>query len=406
MRVVGIPLDTEERGSMSDVDHPGPRRVPRPSGLLGMIGLVVLIEIGLSRLEPRLIPLVASDWRETGEAARTESRGVDLLCFGDSQVKMGVVPTVLERELGLTAYNLAVLGGPPPQSYFLLRRAYDSGARPGVIVIDATATMLSGRSYLANVREWAGLLGPIEGHELAKAEFDLGYLGPFLIHRYLPSARIRLDLRQAVLDLLAGREPSPVVPWSTIVRRQSTVNRGSYLVASKADPGGPDPYPAGRVSPTEAAYCYPEDWQPWQSNLHYLDEFVALAESRGARVFFLIPPIHAGVQARREERGLDAAYLAIVEKLRGRHRDMIVVDGRHAGFGHGVFRDPIHLDRDGALALSRCLARAIAANLDAPPRSSRWVVLPPDTGSKTSDDVEDVDQSRLALEATGLTTRR
>jgi hypothetical protein len=39
-----------------------------------------------------------------------------VLAFGDSIVKFGFVPRVIEAEAGLSAYNLATDGGPPALS--------------------------------------------------------------------------------------------------------------------------------------------------------------------------------------------------------------------------------------------------------------------------------------------------
>jgi hypothetical protein len=151
------------------------------------------------------------------------------------------------------------------------------------------------------------------------------------------------------------------------------------------------------LPPHEEAVCYPPGWTPYPTNLVYLDRAIALAESRGIPVFYLIPPIHPGVQLGRERRGLDAAFVGLVEKIRSRYKNVVVVDGRHAGFGHGVFADSHHLTADGAAALSAGLADTIATRLDRPGDGERWVSLPPFREPGAKPPIEDMDESRMAL---------
>jgi len=101
-----------------------------------------------------------------------------------------------------------------------------------------------------------------------------------------------------------------------------------------------------------------------------------LAASRAAAVFLVIPPIHPGVQAERERRGLDEAYVSLVRKIHDKYANVTVVDGRHAGFGHWVCFDGRHLNFEGATALSHGLSEVIAARLDGPADAGRWVALP------------------------------
>src|SRR6202012_2342880 len=56
--------------------------------------------------------------------------------YGDSQVKFGVSPLLLESKLGQPSHCLAIQGGQAPSSYFLLRRTLDSGVIPSAILVD------------------------------------------------------------------------------------------------------------------------------------------------------------------------------------------------------------------------------------------------------------------------------
>ena len=114
-------------------------------------------------------------------------------------------------------------------------------------------------------------------------------------------------------------------------------------------------------------------------------------------MFLLIPPIHPGVQAERERLGLDAAYVALVRKIHDKYANVTVVDGRHAGFGHGACFDGRHLNFEGATALSHGLAEVISARIDDPDRAARWIALPTYADPTARLAVEDLDESKTAV---------
>ena len=119
---------------MDASSRPGER--PRvPAGMLGMIALMVLVELGLGRTH-RFDSDLSESWRIKASAARREALRSDVLCFGDSLVEFGLVPQVFEERLGGKAYNLALHAGAPSASYFLLKHALEGGARPKAVVVD------------------------------------------------------------------------------------------------------------------------------------------------------------------------------------------------------------------------------------------------------------------------------
>jgi hypothetical protein len=122
-------------------------RARAPLGLIGMTVLVVAVESWLSSHSLELSQdRTLFEWRATGIAARGEEvKRSEVLCFGDSLVKYGIYPPILEASLGRSAFNLAVQGCPPPVSYFLLRRALDGGARPKAVIVDVHAMVLPSR---------------------------------------------------------------------------------------------------------------------------------------------------------------------------------------------------------------------------------------------------------------------
>ncbi|HEV3121033.1 MAG TPA: hypothetical protein VGY53_03985, partial [Isosphaeraceae bacterium] len=100
-----------------------------------MLCLVGLVEGALAERELLLATAVTANSRFAAQMAQREGPACGILAFGDSQVKCGILPAVLEDRLGLRAFNLAILASPPPASYFLLRRALGAGARPAAIVV-------------------------------------------------------------------------------------------------------------------------------------------------------------------------------------------------------------------------------------------------------------------------------
>jgi hypothetical protein len=385
---------------------PSRRQRPWPVGLLGMLVLVFVVEVNLPRFDSRLTPLGASNWRQTGAAARTSATHVDVLLFGDSLVKTGLLPTIFEEERGLTSYNLALLGAPPSASYFMLRRALDSGARPRAIVLDAQPSILMECAPSSNPREWAELLSLKEAMQLAKVEHLPDVITHYVMTRYIPSVRYRFDIQKAASDLFRRTTSSSDVSWLALHDRQQDKNRGGYVNPSTPGRFGPDSRPNGKVLQEEVATCYPGAWWGRPPNLAFLEKFLKLAESHEIPVFFLIPPIHPGVQSERERLGLDELYLTLIRKIQRRYRSVIVVDGRHSGFDHGLFWDAFHLGRQGATALSRGLAEVIGTRLAHPSDSDdHWVSLPTFVEPSRWVAIEDTDESIALLRDPGTIRR-
>src|SRR5579864_4449265 len=80
-----------------------------PSGLVGMLCLIAAVESLMERHEQSLTTVVAANSRFAARKAETEATSCRLLVFGDSQVKCGVDPKIIEDCLNVRAYNLAIL---------------------------------------------------------------------------------------------------------------------------------------------------------------------------------------------------------------------------------------------------------------------------------------------------------
>jgi hypothetical protein len=362
----------------------GAGRARIPWGIAGALALVVLVESRVGRRDLHLTHELTTGYRASGEAA---SRVGDcrLLCLGDSLIKHGVAPRVLEERLGLRAYNLASAGGVAPLTYFLLRRALDSGARPTALVIDAFPTQLQTDPLLAE-RSLAAVLRPGEALDLARRSHDAGLPGRLLAARLLPSVAHRAEIRE-VLTLAAAGVAAQFGPVNRVAARNVRVNRGAYLLEKNPD--------AERTPehPDEAVIMAMGPWGCHPTNAAYLRGCLDLAAARGIVVYWLLPPIQPRLQARRERSGYDAGYDRMVEGLLVRYPNLTVIDGRHAGYPGRVFHDGSHLDAQGAYAYSLALAEVLRR----PGPGSRRVILPTCRDFPVPDWLEDRTGSAHAL---------
>ena len=137
----------------------GPGRVRIPLGLLGAVALVVAVEASIAH--EKMGSLGGSQWscEDTLAGAGSVAQGSRVLCFGDSLIKQGLAPTVVEARSGLPAYNLALAGGQAPASYFLLRKALASGAKPDAVVVEYFPRLLSLEPEF-NIENWPFLANP------------------------------------------------------------------------------------------------------------------------------------------------------------------------------------------------------------------------------------------------------
>jgi hypothetical protein len=133
----------------------------------------------------------------------------------------------------------------------------------------------------------------------------------------------------------------------------------------------------GRVVdvPIHQRYNYPPGWVPDRVNAEYLRRLLGLAQAHGITVYWLIPPVHPGVQAAKEAAGFDARYLAFVRSCQARYSNLVVIDGSRSGYDPSTFVDPDHLGLEGAYALSTDLGNVLCRARVAPV-ANRWVSLP------------------------------
>jgi len=356
-----------------------------PWGFLGMVALVVVLEVSLVRQE-RFLTEHAACWRAKGLAASREAAACEVLCLGDSQVEFGVLPRVIEARLGADAraYNLALHAGPPAATYFLLRRALDAGAKPRAVVVDFTPRQLARPPGHDEPRHaWPDLASPGEAIDLASSTADPDLATEIWAGQVVASTKSRHEIRASIVKALAGQGFS-FRPVTRLVRRNWQSNLGAHVLPEGGrteavpDPTSSDLFDAWSCDPATA---------------RYVDRFLRLACARGIAVFWLLPPISPEFQARRDRLGLEAPYDAFLRARQAEFPGLVVVDGRHSGYGVSLFVDAIHLDRRGATALSDDLARRLAG----PEGGPRWSELAPPHVADHAPLVEDLEESKVAL---------
>ncbi len=372
------------------------RRRGLPWGFLGMVGLVLAIEGNLARHDLDFTAPWHWDWRVIGKAATRPDRvkGRDVLLFGDSLLKFGVMPRVIQRHSGKTAYNFALHTGQTSSSYFMLRRTLDAGATPSAIVLDLTPHMLMHEPQI-NKHLWPELLTSRESFDLARSMRDPSFFATITLASVLPSYKERFEIRANLMAALQGQSVSRrhEIP---MYRRNWKVNDGAQLMSDS---------PAPAIDPVGWANILYPRWNPHPVNVAYLDRFLALAASKQIPVYWLLPPIVPSVQARTEETGFDAAYSGFVRDVQARFPGVIVVNARHSGFAPDLFMDGAHLNRRGALKLSAALAEVLREPVRTA-ESSRWVALDRSQARPVNLPIEDVLGSGFALKVAGAKTRR
>jgi hypothetical protein len=370
------------------------RRRAWPAGLLGMVALVAAVEAAVKRHWEVLTAPVAFSWRWSAEAAAREAVGCRVLCAGDSLVKHGLIPRVVEDRTGRRAYNFAAAAAPASLTYFVLRRAFAAGSRPDALVIDFKPSMLAGGPRYG-LRNWPEVLTPGETCDLIREARGGAFAAELLLAELLPTFRARHDLRDALRAALRGETPR-LRAMNAICRRNWSVNAGANIAARR-------PGYDGAMTETEHRELLSDRFGNHRVNASYVRRTLDLAAAHGVRTYLIIPPLAPALLARRGQTGAEEGYTAFLRSLRQHDPTLTVLDARPSGYPPSVFVDPIHLDRRGATALSAAVSGILRDDLnrraDEPPRRppGRWVVLPPYRDTPEPSLMEDVEQSRERL---------
>jgi hypothetical protein len=366
------------------VDKMGrPTRGRFPVGFLGAIALILAVELSVDH--QKLGSFGGSQWAY--EVARTEAdsgdRKCEVVCFGDSLLKQGLAPTVIEAKAGLKAYNFAVAGGQAPGNYFLLRRALDSGIRPRAVVVEYFPKLMS-RDPDFNVENWPFLATPAECLEMARLTRDPNLLAELGLRELLPTVRCRNSIRANILAALNGT--FPIFAREVLsARRNWEVNRGAEILASRPE----------RVEDVESwMRGYFPGFACTRVNRTYIKKLLELATRHEIPVFWILPPYKPELQNRCEQSGFDLAHETFIRTLQARYPGLYVIDARRAGYDPRVFTDLHHLGREGAAIFSGEVANLLRHHRDDPASTPRWLKLADYRAVATTLPLEDMDESR------------
>jgi hypothetical protein len=369
------------------------RRTAIPWGAAGMIGLIVAIECFLARNWLDFTDPVSLSWRYSAAAVQTESRGCDLLCVGDSLIKHGLLPGVIEEGTGRRTANLSAARAPALLTYFFLRRALDAGARPRAIIINAKpAVLLAGPEF--NARYWQEVLTPRECLEFSLMTRNGPFMLATIVGRLLPSVRSRLEVQSHVLAAVRG-ETDKIPAINRVLLRNWTINRGANVAPARSER-------QDTAEPDIERKLHPELFFVDPTNAQGIDRLLQLANARDIPVFWLLTPLSPVLQTLRDQSGAEAGYERFVRAFVSRYpRRLTVLDARRGAYPPSLFTDLTHLNAQGAVELSRAVATALQPLLAGPRSASgpHWIALagPSERPAASAVIVEDLDQSRKAL---------
>ena len=356
-----------------------------PIGLLGALALIVAFEVWVDRLGLRVLNLEAAIWRQAGREAGARSLGADVLVIGDSHAQFGLIPSVIAGRSGLRVASLAILGGQAPAGSLLLRRALEAGAEPDLVILSLSPRLLE-LPPSHNGPLWGMMTSTSERLELAWISRDPGLFEVATLAAALPSFRGRALIRRAIAKRSTG------------IWRDNGLN-GEVFLSNIRDNGGAI---VARAEPFSfdldhwVSNYYAEPWAPAPANDRYVRQLMDLTADRGIRVAWLITPVHPEIRDRCRANGFDAAFDRFLDGYRSRYPHLSIIDGRSADFEPGLFRDPHHLGRLGAIRLSNAVGELLRRPLGAIPD----VAALPDAGpdlAEPAQAIRDVDQTRAAL---------
>jgi hypothetical protein len=364
-----------------------------PWALAGTIGLILVIEGFVARNWLDFSDPASLSWRYSAQAAKTQARGREILCLGDSLVKHGLVPSVIEGTSARQLVNLAAARAPALWTYFVFRRALAAGAQPAAIVVNAKpAVLIGGLDY--DARYWQEVLTLGECIELFRMTGKGSFLVSTLVGRLLPSLRSRLEIRSNLLAALRG-ENDRLYAINRVLWRNWSKNGGANVAAA-------DSRYNGEVSSEVARRLHTDVFYVDRSNAQGIERLLQLAHERRVPVFWLLPPLSPALQALRDQSRAEARYEEFIRSFQARYPDvMTVLDARRLAYPPSLFVDATHLNARGAIALSRSVTKALEAEITRSPRfpSPRWVALgpPPAAPDELDFPLEDIEQTKGIL---------
>ena len=344
-----------------------------PWGLMGMVALVVLAEWFVSHRAMSFYDVDEWAYRWTSRKASRSVKSCELLCMGDSLVKLSVVPKIIEAEIKKPVFSLALSGSQPPATYFMLRRVLASGARPKAILVDFNPPLIRIGPRL-NVARYPVFLNSIETALLASWARDPDLFGEITARQILPSLRAKSTIRAQIFDALGGKSlPNPF--WNSLAIRNWQVNRGAQLMAGSAAVQNLSDADVARIE-----FEFNPNWNLDPANLIGIDRFLALARESQIQIYWLLMPQLPAFQDQMVRTGMAARHEQLVRSWQAKYPEIVVLDGRRKMTDLDGFWDSQHLSVAGASGFSRILGEVLKGLMTDPkptdPRH-RWVNLPP-----------------------------
>lgn len=370
-----------------------------PAGFLGMIVIVAAVECSISRRSVDFVETSRSSWSLSGDAART-ARDREIVCLGDSLIKHGLLPRVLAERTGMSTINLSVCAAQPPVAYYILKRLIDNGGEPRIAIVDFKPDLLAG-GLRNSSSYWPEFATVREAIELAWTGRDARFLAETIVAGSLPSVRNRHEIAAAIRAALAGKT-EPLRSVNLALWRNWGVNQGAEFTPK--NPGFD-----GRIGEADLNKYMTKNFWCDKINRKYIERFLDLADRRGIRVVWLLPPISPGLQKLRGELGSDRTHGEFVRSFQKKHRGLIVFDARKSRYDSSMFLDPVHLDGEGGYALSCDVASMLNQIVESGSIAGAeplWIDLPKFRPRPLDPRIENVEQSKIAVRDSTAESRR
>lgn len=361
------------------------RRISRPPippmGAVGMVFLVAIMEFVIAGTA-RFTSEKSASWSFASRAAARDAIDADVIILGDSMVKFGVLPPVIEARNRGRAFNLALFDGPPLASLALLEQLTANGAQPRALVINLMPHQLA-RDVLDRKHSgmWRLLMDFATSCRLAWRFQSPGLPLDVVWSSAFPSLAARDGIRASIEAALIQKERSTQAVINVYTNNWKS-NQGAHLLAERSEPG--------RFSKLNHE-LFPSDWRPDRANLAIISEILNTARQRNIQVFWLISPLHPEAEQALLECGVTSRYSALIASFQRSFPELTVLDARSIGIEAEDFVDAVHLDRKGAIALSESISRALSVETN-----GGRVKLTRVTHSLAAPAMQDIGESRLA----------
>lgn len=340
------------------------------STFLSAVAFFIGFQLCLSPFSSQLVTLESMSYAFICELTKSNLCTTSkILCFGDSLIKMGVSPAILENVLNQPVCNLAVPGSRPSSSFFILRRVLQTGAAPQALLVDFESGILRDDPCVA-VHESAEFFGLRDCLDLAVVTKRFDYVSSLIAAVTLPSYRHNYTIRSTLLKafrLGAGIDRRSIDEY--VLNWQN--NKGQTL----------PPYSSHSEIEANNRIVWKEiiakrvPWYCQSFNRVYLEKFIELANTHGITVYWLLPPMHPSAQQELEKSGVDSAYCKLAEDMLKRYPNLRIVDARHAHYGSTNFTGGCHLNRYGSMVFSLGLSKLLGPCLNNR-ISHRWLIMP------------------------------